>query len=514
MHAYNIHERSISRSPSLGPGGISRKKPPFSGLLEVNRTKGKPRIRETIKRGLILLGFLAGLLACTSEQRLSILNVHLVDVESGLVLENSYIEIVNGVISAIGPMDERPASDDPVFDGQGRYVTPGLSDMLVYVGPKMADTSYWTVHPGDRMIAAGVTTIRDGGFSGPPEFIREKEALLRGEMTVGPDIVRSVRANYSSGKDIKNLESDWERGQGAYVKTTSYVSPAALDNILRYTGEAGIYSCTQLYSFGDFQRSAAMGLDELATVPSITPLLMETGYAEGINWFEPEEWWKSLDSYFRPYFQDVPAGLPGELEGPLQAILAIMEERQMALTSGIGADRISAMKIREPERYQRYAVDYRLPEFVDSLVIMSGRVYGDHFRLEAVPEYVVFQYELGRQLLAALNDAGLLPAAGTGFSHRSWYGLAPGACLHDELMILQECGFSRLETLQAATLIPSLIGEAMGLSYRWGRIKPGYTADLVFTEGNPLDDLQLLREPATVVKAGIVYSGDLLRSLR
>jgi imidazolonepropionase-like amidohydrolase len=86
--------------------------------------------------------------------------------------------------------------------------------------------------------------------------------------------------------------------------------------------------------------------------------------------------------------------------------------------------------------------------------------------------------------------------------------------LHDELRILIECGFNNLEALQTATLNPSIIGERMGLDYRWGRVVNGYKADLIFTDNNPLENLDALREPECVMKSGVLYLKNDLQALR
>jgi len=58
---------------------------------------------------------------------------------------------------------------------------------------------------------------------------------------------------------------------------------------------------------------------------------------------------------------------------------------------------------------------------------------------------------------------------------------------------------NNVETLRSAT---SECARAIGLSEVTGHIKPGLVADLVFYEGNPLDDLSVLLSPVQVVSHG------------
>jgi imidazolonepropionase-like amidohydrolase len=45
----------------------------------------------------------------------------------------------------------------------------------------------------------------------------------------------------------------------------------------------------------------------------------------------------------------------------------------------------------------------------------------------------------------------------------------------------------------------------LGLEYDVGKIKAGYAADFVAVKGNPLQNIELLEEPAAVIKGGVRY---------
>ena len=55
---------------------------------------------------------------------------------------------------------------------------------------------------------------------------------------------------------------------------------------------------------------------------------------------------------------------------------------------------------------------------------------------------------------------------------------------------LTHFGFTPTETLVAAT---RLGGEIMGMGDELGQIKPGYLADLLLVDGNPLEDIKRLQ---------------------
>jgi imidazolonepropionase-like amidohydrolase len=59
-----------------------------------------------------------------------------------------------------------------------------------------------------------------------------------------------------------------------------------------------------------------------------------------------------------------------------------------------------------------------------------------------------------------------------------------------------------METLKSAT---SIAAESLGMSNQIGAIGPGLDADLVATDGNPLDDITSVRRVAFVMKGGKVF---------
>src|SRR4051812_21666018 len=67
---------------------------------------------------------------------------------------------------------------------------------------------------------------------------------------------------------------------------------------------------------------------------------------------------------------------------------------------------------------------------------------------------------------------------------------------------VKEAGEKPADVLVSAT---SLSAESLGLGDRVGTIAPGYIADLVATDGNPLDDITAVRRVRFVMKAGRVY---------
>ena len=74
-----------------------------------------------------------------------------------------------------------------------------------------------------------------------------------------------------------------------------------------------------------------------------------------------------------------------------------------------------------------------------------------------------------------------------------------------ELSYMVKVGLSSTQALRAGT---SVAAAALGLGDRVGRIRPGYQADLLVVNGNPLHDVRVLCDPARiewVMRDGVLY---------
>jgi imidazolonepropionase-like amidohydrolase len=107
-------------------------------------------------------------------------------------------------------------------------------------------------------------------------------------------------------------------------------------------------------------------------------------------------------------------------------------------------------------------------------------------------------------IVGALHKAGVPIVAGTDQT-------VPGHSLHREIELYVQAGFTPMEAIQAATLVPARV---MGLDGELGTVEPGKRADLILVEGNPLESIHNIRNVKSVVTNGAVYNcADLWRSV-
>jgi imidazolonepropionase-like amidohydrolase len=90
------------------------------------------------------------------------------------------------------------------------------------------------------------------------------------------------------------------------------------------------------------------------------------------------------------------------------------------------------------------------------------------------------------------------------------YGFAwnpHGTYARDLLLFVDLLGFTPMETLVAAT---RLGGEIMGRGSELGQVKPGYLADLLLVDGDPLGDIKRLQNPEAllaIMRDGRLHKG-------
>jgi imidazolonepropionase-like amidohydrolase len=98
------------------------------------------------------------------------------------------------------------------------------------------------------------------------------------------------------------------------------------------------------------------------------------------------------------------------------------------------------------------------------------------------------------EMIRRLHEAGVPLVAGT--------DALAGFTLHRELELYAEAGIPNAEVLRLAT-----VGSAgiVGDGDRIGRIAPGYVADLVALDGDPLEDIRAIRRTAMTLNGQRLY---------
>jgi imidazolonepropionase-like amidohydrolase len=113
-------------------------------------------------------------------------------------------------------------------------------------------------------------------------------------------------------------------------------------------------------------------------------------------------------------------------------------------------------------------------------------------------------YEVALPNLKRLEDADVTIAAGTDAGN---IGTIHGPALFREFQLMKEAGLTPMQILQCATgNAAKLFGGDTGAHI--GQIAPGFFADLVILNSNPLDDIAHASDIDMVIKNGVVYPAD------
>jgi imidazolonepropionase-like amidohydrolase len=122
------------------------------------------------------------------------------------------------------------------------------------------------------------------------------------------------------------------------------------------------------------------------------------------------------------------------------------------------------------------------------LVPVAGALRPPPFLAKIMPDLMANLARLIREgaVVVAGTDAGIAPIKP--------HGVLPHGLLH-----LAQLGMSPTEALTAGT---STAAQVCGLGDRKGRVRPGYDADLLAVDGDPLTDLTALLRPVAVLVAG------------
>jgi imidazolonepropionase-like amidohydrolase len=101
---------------------------------------------------------------------------------------------------------------------------------------------------------------------------------------------------------------------------------------------------------------------------------------------------------------------------------------------------------------------------------------------------------LAEELEVSVDTFGRMRRRGIRVLPGGDYGFAwnpHGTYARDLLLFVDVLGFSPMETLVAATRMG---GEIMGMGEELGQVKPGYLADLLLVDGDPLADIKRLQD--------------------
>lgn len=382
-------------------------------------------------------------------------NVNVISMLEEGVQPDQVVVIRGDTIASVGP--ELPPNAR-IIDGQGRFLIPGLAEMLANVpdDPDYRDDVLflWLAH--------GVTFVR--GMLGHPSHLDLREQLLAGEV-LGPRLFTSGPA--FSGRTISG--------------------PSASASMARRQKRAG-YDFLKIHpglSRDEFDILAFTAND--VDIPFGGHVTERMGLAESLA--AGQRWIDHLDGYMQALVPDI-ASYPREAASPFGMDLAPYVDR--SLIAGVVAQTVESgaavvptetllenfanaaqwqqMSRREQFRY--------VPQELRESYVRSLSGAADTTGAEIAAATLTIR----KELIKALHDAGVPVLLG---SDSPQVFNVPGFSSHRELESMVAAGLTPFEALASATTAPAAFFETAA----WGTIEPGRAADLVLLRANPLEDI-------------------------
>lgn len=359
---------------------------------------------------------------------------------------------------------------DEVIDMKAMTVMPGWIDMHVHIEGESspdryikmfteneADVAYKAAEIAERTLMAGFTTVRDLGGSGVNVSLRN--AINRG-INVGPRILtaeKSLAVTGGHADPTNSYRKDLMGDPGPKEGVVNGIADARKAvrqrykngaDLIKITATGGVLSVAKDGTGPHFQEDEIRAIVETAT---------DLGFHVAAHAHGDEGMQRA-----------VRAGVKTIEHG------TYMSEETMELM--IKMNTYYVPTISAGKEVMKKA---EIPGFFPAVVAAKAKVVGPQ-----IMNTFTKAYKKGVPI-AFGTDAGV-------FKHGDNAG---------EFIYMVEAGMSAMKAIQSATSVNALV---LGMEDQIGQVKKNFIADLVAVKGNPLKDINVVKDVAFVMKGGKV----------
>jgi len=389
----------------------------------------------------------------------AIVGGRLIDGTGKPAIENAVVILKDGKIAAAGPAATTPIPRGAEFvDAKGKSVLPGLWEMHAH---------FEQVEWGPIYLATGVTTARDVGNE--REFIVAARDAIAAGRGIGPRLVMAGVVDGSGPFSLGVIRVDtpeqareqvqkYKAAGFQQIKIYSSVKPDILKVVTAEAHRLGM-TVTGHIPFGmNAIQGIEDGMDQINHVEYLTTVLTD-----------PKS--HTID----PDAPNVKSAIKLLLEHHtvVDPTLALMEIITHSTDKPISAFEPGILRVA--------------PELREGLETMGVPPQKGE-QMAAVFRSMVATVRL-------LHQAGVPIVAGTDQA-------VPGFSLDREIELHVQAGFTPMEAIQSATLVPA---QAMGMEKDSGTIEAGKRADVIVVDGNPLENISDMRKVSAVFAGGRMY---------
>jgi imidazolonepropionase-like amidohydrolase len=437
-----------------------------------------------VSRTLLVLGILAltSQAAGAQQPTLALVGGRIIDGYGGPLIENGVILIVDDRIVTVGPRSEVDVpGGTPVVSTEGMTVMPGLFDMHVHLmilghgdyarwhelfGDKLADE----VMPiaARQLLEAGVTSARDLGAP-LDDILDVKQRIASGEIP-GPRLFVS----------------------GPFIQHTPY-EPWEAEYRWGVSGADDARQKVQQIIDAGVDVIKLIDQDQLTTEE--VAAVVETAHANG----------KPVVAH---------AHRPDEIRIGLDAGVDNFEHTGLATAPGYPVDVLRRLRERNATLYWTptisplYVMQYSgevFPERLDDpswkvgmTPAMANEIRASLQDIPRLPYYALFPSRIPRlpEKFGQIRETGVQLLIGTDAGIPSMFH---NDATWREMAKWVELGVAPMQVIQAATLWPA---RFLQVQDNLGTLAPGRLADVIAVRGDPLSNMQVLRDVAVVIQGG------------
>jgi len=435
--------------------------------------------------GMAALAELSKTIPGSRAERLALVGGNLINGTGAAAVPHSTLVIERGRIVAVGKeTDVKIPPGATVVDVRGKTILPGLWDMHAH---------FEQVEWGPVYLAAGVTTARDCGNEF--EFITAVRDAIANGRGLGPRLllagVVDGTSPFSLGVqpvDTPEQARMWtDRYHDAGFEQIKIYSSVKLEELKVIAEEAhrlGMTVTGHVPEGLNAYQVVDAGQDQINHIQYVADIMHAPLSADG---GEVTSAWRQR-ALLVP---DIDVSSP-----EARKAIAFLKAHGTVIDPTLALSELFTATTAKPPASFEPGVNEVAPELVEQIADVGPPTERSELNQR------VYKKEL--EIVGALHLAGIPIVAGTDQA-------VPGHSLHRELELYVEAGFTPMEAIQAATIVPARV---MGLDHEVGTLEEGKRADLIVIDGDPLTEIRNTRNVEFTIANGRMYtSADLWRSV-
>jgi imidazolonepropionase-like amidohydrolase len=430
--------------------------------------------------GMAALASMSNAVSASGNGTMALVGGTLIDGTGSAPLADSVVVIKKGRIVAAGLRSKvKIPKHASVVDVRGKTILPGLWDMHAH---------FEQVEWGPVYLAAGVTTVRDCGNEF--EFITAvRDAIAHGR-GLGPRLLLAGIVD-GSGKltigvqrvDTPEQAHLWtDRYHDAGFQQMKIYSSVKLEEVKAVADEAHRLGMTVTGHVPE-------GLTAFQVIEAGQDQINHIGYVADImhDPLPPDANRKAR----RQAILDIDFNSPAA-----QKAVTFLKAHGTVVDPTIAlSEFFTATSAKLPSGFEP-GVSKVAPELAEQLTDVGPPSEQSEFGDK------IFAKELA--IVGVLHRAGVPIVAGTDQT-------VPGHSLHREIELYVQAGFTPMEAIQAATLVPARV---MGMEKEVGTVEVGKRGDVIVIDGDPLADIRNTRNVEFTIVNGKMYNpSELWRSV-